>query len=42
MQTIANGYRSISLLVDLNVDRLLTTSALLLALVLGGLLGSML
>ncbi len=42
MQTLTNGYRGISLLVDLNLDRLLMVGTLLVALVIGGLIGSML
>jgi len=42
MHTIARGYRGISLLVDLNLDRLLTVAAMVAALCLGGLIGSML
>jgi hypothetical protein len=42
MQSIARNYRSLSLLIDLNVDRLLMVSAMLGALVLGGMIGTML
>lgn len=40
MQTIQHGYRGLSLLIDLNLDRFLTVGALILALVVGGLVGS--
>jgi hypothetical protein len=41
MRTINQGYRGLSLLVDLNLDRLLTVGALLAALLVGGLIGSL-
>lgn len=42
MQAIARNYRSLSLLIDLNADRLLMAATLVGALVLGGMIGSML
>jgi hypothetical protein len=40
MQTISQGYRGLSLLVELNLDRMLTAGALVLALVVGGLIAA--
>lgn len=42
MTSIARNYRSILLLVDLNMDRLLMVGAMLCSLMLGGLIGAML
>ena len=42
MQTIAAGYRSVSLLVTINWDRLLYISTIVFALFLGAWLGSLL
>jgi hypothetical protein len=42
MKTIAKSYRGFSLLVDLNVDRVLTVAAMAAALWLGGLIGTLL
>jgi hypothetical protein len=41
MQTIQNGYRGLSMLVDLNLDRFLTIGTLLAALLVGGYIGSL-
>lgn len=41
MQTISRGYRGLSLLVDLNLDRFLMVGALTAALIVGGLVGSL-
>ena len=42
MQSIENGYRGLSLILRLNLDRLLTAGALLAALSLGAMIGSQL
>ena len=41
MRTISDGYRGLSLLVDLNLDRFLMVGTLAIALVIGGLIGSL-
>ena len=41
MQTLENGYRGLSLLVDLNLDRFLMIGAMLAALIVGGIIGSL-
>ncbi len=41
MQTLESGYRGVSLLLDLNWDRILYPAAILLALMLGAFLGSL-
>jgi hypothetical protein len=40
MQTITDGYKGLSLLVNLNLDRFLMVGALILALVVGGMIGA--
>lgn len=40
MENFREGYRGLSLLVQLNLDRLLTGAALLAALLVGGYIGS--
>ena len=40
MQTLSNGYRGITLLFELNADRLLMALTLVAALCLGGLIGT--
>ena len=41
MQTLTQGYRGLSLLVDLNLDRILMVGALTAALIVGGIIGSL-
>ncbi len=41
MQHIASGYRGLSLLFDLNWDRIIYLSTILVALMLGGFIGSL-
>jgi len=41
MQQIHSGYRGVTLLLDLNMDRLLWLGAIALALVAGGFLGTL-
>jgi hypothetical protein len=41
MQTLTQGYRGLSLLVDLNLDRFLMVGALVAALIVGGMIGSL-
>ena len=42
MQTISTGYRGLALLIDLNFDRILMLGTIVAALLLGGLIGSVL
>ena len=42
MQTLTNGYRGLSLLVDLNRDRLMAIGTIIVALSVGALIGSFL